>query len=33
MELEWTDPALDDLEAIRDNIGKHSHDYARRFGG
>lgn len=31
MELEWTDPALDDLEAIRDYIGKDSPYYARRF--
>ncbi len=31
MELEWTDPALDDLETIRDYIGKDSPYYARRF--
>jgi addiction module RelE/StbE family toxin len=31
MELEWTDPALDDLEVIRDYIGKDSPYYARRF--
>ena len=31
MELEWTDPALDDLEDIRDYIGKDSPYYARRF--
>ena len=33
MELEWTDPALDDLEAIRDYIGKDSPYYSRRFIG
>ncbi len=31
MALEWTDPALDDLEDIRDHIGKDSPYYARRF--
>jgi toxin ParE1/3/4 len=31
MRIEWTDPALDDLEAIRDHIGKDSPHYARRF--
>jgi len=31
MELEWTDPALDDLETIRDYIGKDSPHYARQF--
>lgn len=31
MVLEWTDPALDDLEALRDHIGKDSPYYARRF--
>ena len=31
MELEWTEPALDDLEDIRDHIGKDSPYYARRF--
>ena len=33
MELEWTDLALDDLEAIRDCIGKDSPYYARRYIG
>ncbi len=31
MELEWTDPALDDLEAIRDYIGRDSPYYSKRF--
>jgi toxin ParE1/3/4 len=31
MRLEWTDPALDDLEAIRDHIAKDSPYYARAF--
>jgi len=31
MEIEWTDPALDDLEDLRDHIGKDSPRYARRF--
>lgn len=31
MRLDWTDPALDDLEGIRDYIGKDSPYYARRF--
>lgn len=31
MELEWTDPALDDLENIRDYIGKDAPYYAKRF--
>jgi toxin ParE1/3/4 len=31
MRIEWTDPALADLEAIRDYIGKDSRYYARRY--
>lgn len=31
MHLEWTDPALDVLEIIRDYIAKDSPFYARRF--
>jgi len=31
MLIEWTDPALDDLEIIRDYIGKDSPYYARQF--
>lgn len=31
MRLEWTDPALDDLEGIRDFIARDSAFYARRF--
>ena len=31
MQIEWTDLALDDLEAIRDYIAKDSPYYARRF--
>jgi len=31
MEIEWTDPALDDLEDIRDYIAKDSPHYARCF--
>ncbi len=31
MRLEWTDPALDALESIRDYIAKDSPYYARRF--
>ncbi len=31
MLVEWTDPALDDLEVIRDYIAKDSPYYARRF--
>ena len=31
MVIEWTDPALDDLQAIRDYIGRDSPYYARRF--
>lgn len=31
MRLDWTDPALDDIEGIRDYIGKDSPYYARRF--
>jgi addiction module RelE/StbE family toxin len=31
MVIEWTDPALDDLEVIRDYIGKDSPYYAKRF--
>lgn len=31
MRIEWTDPALGDLEAIRDYIGKDSRYYARRY--
>jgi addiction module RelE/StbE family toxin len=31
MQIEWTDPALDDLEAIRDYIGNDSPHYARQF--
>ena len=31
MGLEWTDPALDALEGIRDYIAKDSPYYARRF--
>ncbi len=31
MLIEWTDPALDDLEDIRDYIGKDSPYYARQF--
>ncbi len=31
MRLEWTDPALDALEGIRDYIAKDSPYYARRF--
>ena len=33
MELEWTNLALDDLEAIRDYIGKDSPHFSRRFIG
>jgi len=31
MRVEWTDPALDDLAAIRDHIAKDSPYYARQF--
>lgn len=31
MLIEWIDPALDDLETIRDYIGKDSPHYARQF--
>jgi plasmid stabilization system protein ParE len=31
MVLEWADPTLDELEAIRDYIGKDSPYYAKRF--
>ncbi|HED17480.1 MAG TPA: type II toxin-antitoxin system RelE/ParE family toxin [Gammaproteobacteria bacterium] len=31
MLIEWADPALDDLEGIRDYIGKDSPYYARQF--
>lgn len=31
MEIEWTDLALDDLEDLRDHIGRDSPYYARRF--
>lgn len=31
MIIEWTDPALDDMEGIRDFIGKDSPFYARQF--
>lgn len=31
MRLDWTDPALDALEGIRDYIAKDSPYYARRF--
>jgi toxin ParE1/3/4 len=31
MQIEWTDAALDDLEIIRDYIGKDPPYYARRF--
>ena len=31
MKIEWTDPALDDLEIIRDYISKDSPYYARQF--
>lgn len=31
MPVEWTDPALDDLEVIRDYIAKDSPYYAKRF--
>jgi len=31
MQVEWTDPALDDLAVIRDYIGKDSSHYARQF--
>ncbi len=31
MRVEWTDPALDALEGIRDYIAKDSPYYARRF--
>ncbi len=31
MKVEWTDPALDDLEIIRDYISKDSPYYARQF--
>ncbi len=31
MRIEWTEPALDDLETLRDYIGKDSPYYARRF--
>ncbi len=31
MRLEWTDPALDALEIIRDHIAKDLPFYARRF--
>ncbi len=31
MQIEWTDPALEDLEVIRDYIAKDSPYYARNF--
>ncbi len=31
MLIEWTDPALEDLESIRDYIAKDSPYYARNF--
>ena len=31
MQIEWTDPALEDLEIIRDYIAKDSPYYARNF--
>jgi plasmid stabilization system protein ParE len=31
MRIEWTEPALEDLAAIRDYIGKDSRYYARRY--
>jgi addiction module RelE/StbE family toxin len=31
IEVRWSDPALDDIEAIRDYIAKDSPFYARRF--
>ncbi len=31
MQVEWTDPALDDLEVIRNYIAKDSPYYVRRF--
>ena len=31
MQIEWTDPALEDLENIRDYIAKDSPYYARNF--
>ncbi len=31
MKIEWTEPALDDLETIRDYISKDSPYYARQF--
>jgi len=30
-QVEWTDPALDDMEVIRNYIAKDSPYYARRF--
>ncbi|MCK4448034.1 MAG: type II toxin-antitoxin system RelE/ParE family toxin [Candidatus Marinimicrobia bacterium] len=33
MKIEWTEPALSDLESIRDYIGKDSEYYASRFIG
>ena len=33
MKIEWTEPAISDLEGIRDYIGKDSKYYASRFIG
>ncbi|MDI6688096.1 MAG: type II toxin-antitoxin system RelE/ParE family toxin [Desulfobacterales bacterium] len=33
MKIEWTEPAISDLEGIRDYIGKDSEYYASRFIG
>lgn len=31
MRMEWTEPAVDSLEAIRDNIARDSEIYAAQF--
>ena len=33
MKIEWTEPAISDLEGIRDYIGRDSEYYASRFTG
>lgn len=33
MKIEWTEPAISDLESIRDYIGRDSEYYASRFIG
>ena len=33
MKIEWTEPAISDLEGIRDYIGRDSEYYALRFIG